>query len=95
LAEQHVAVVLEFSARGAMPLSEVTNATTAAGSATLWSATMDWPPLGYIANVRTTGAQNMTDNIELPSACVTAKRIERRSPITAFSAADAVVSVEP
>ena len=51
-----------------MPLSEVTNATTAAGSATLWSATMDWPPLGYIANVRTTGAQNMTDNIELPSA---------------------------
>jgi len=43
-----------------MPLSEVTNAITAASSATLCNATTDWPPLGSIANVRTTGAQNMT-----------------------------------
>ena len=46
--------------RRAMPLSEVTNAITAASSATLCSATTDWPPLGSIANVRTTGARNMT-----------------------------------
>src|SRR5262245_43439424 len=39
-----VAVVLEFSAKGGMP--EVTNATTAANSARLCSATMVWPPLG-------------------------------------------------
>ena len=49
-----------------MPLSEVTNAITAASSVTLSSATTDWPPLGSIANVRTTGARNMT-NAEMGS----------------------------
>jgi hypothetical protein len=63
LVEQPVADVsdvLEFSAKRGDAASGVTNAITAAGSATLCSATMDWRALGSIANVRVTGAQNMT-----------------------------------
>ena len=41
-------------------LSAATNATVAASLVRPWSAIMDRPPRGSIANVRTTGVQNMT-----------------------------------